>query len=444
MRQLVIMLSLIAAVCTGPFLLPTFAASQWEFDASILVPAPNTLFLAVDSRGNIYATSFNSRQSEAEVVAMKIANPAQEKPKITIFDRLIAPAQRGYAGIACDSADNVYISFDAGENTPSFIRKFLPSLEPDTHFGNNSVLATRELRVLGLTAHKDRILAAVSWGRFLEIDSKGNFLGVTPQPSVTAYIRDIAFVPNRNLVYGVDRDGLWVFLGGSLDHLDRYMLEEVIAPKNIPKAGSAISFNKLTNELFYTDRLAGGLAIYPLDGSSRGVLLMAPDGHGAFEPADSVASTDGRYLYVSDLRASQIVRYRYAGPAKARDLPSPTPTLPVQVPAPSSLGPWLTDIDQAFALAQREKKIVVAFFHSPLAPRSAEVAENVLTPEFLKKFPEVIWVRLDSSVAPQALTRFGVYKVPSIVTFDATGKERQRLVGQVTQGQVASFIEQSK
>ncbi len=441
MRQRVILLACLTLLA-APFVLCTVAAaSRWEYDGSILVPAPNTLFLAVDSRGNIYATSFNSRQSPMEVVAMKIANPWQEKPTITVFDRILAPSQRGYGGITCDSADNIYLSVDLGENTPSYIRKFLPTLEPDQHFGQNSVLATRELRVLGLTSHKDRILAVVSWGRFLVIDPKGNFLGATPKPSVTAYVRDLAFVPGENLVYGVDRDGLWVFRRGSLDRLRLYVIEEVVAPKNVPKAGSGIYYNKLTNELFYTDRMAGGLAIYPLDAAPKGIIMMAPDGRGAFEPADAVASPDGRYLYVSDLRASQIARYRYSGPTITRTLPSPTPQA---TPTSTPVGPWMSDIDQAFALAQRENKLVVAFFHSPLAPRSVEVAANVLTQDFLKRFSEVIWVYIDTSSDPQALTRFGVYKVPSVVSFDASGKERQRLVGQVTQGQVATLIAQSK
>jgi hypothetical protein len=418
-----------------------FAASQWEFDGSIIVPAPNTLFLAMDSRGNLYATSFNSRPTQAEVFAMRIANPDQPKPQITIFDRYEVPAQRGYSGIACDAADNIYISLDAGEASPSFIRKFPPSLELDKTFGYDGVLASREIRVVGLAAHQDRVLAGVSWGRFCVLDSKGRFLGITPRPSTVAYIRDIVYVPRTRRVYGVDRDGLFVFHGGTLDNLSAYELVEVVEPGSLLKAGSGISYNKFTNELFYTDRSAGGITIFPLDGSPRGVITLAVDGRGAYEPADSVTSPDGRYLYVSDLRASQVVRYRYAGPSQVAATPTPASPPPSQA---SGAGPWLTDFDEALKLANRENKLVVAFFHSPLTPRSNFLNDSVFTSDFLKKFSEAVWVRIDASKSPTELTRFGVFKVPAVVLFDKTGQVLDRLMGDATQSQVAALIEKHR
>ncbi len=426
------------------------AASRWEFDANIYVPSPNTLFLAIDSRGNVYATSFNSRTVEAEVLAMRIDSPAKTKPSVTIFDRYLAPPQRGYAGVACDGSDNIYVSLDAGEGQPSFIRKYLPTLAIDEKFGNGGTLATRQVRVLGLTAHKNKVLAAVSWGRFLAIDSQGNFLGMTPTPAITAYIRDIAYDPDTGRVYGVDRDGIFVFTGGSLDHLAKYTLRELIAPKSIPKAGSALFLNKKTNELFYTDRTAGGLNIYPLDGGQPGLIPAGMDGHAAFEPADAVASPDGRYLYVSDLRAPQIVRYRYVGPVsvdrtkkKQEAKPSPTPTA-----APSSPSKrtelWITSFDEAKRLALRDGKMIVVFLHSPLASRSVEVAEKVFTENFLREFEGVIWVRLDVALDQRPLTEFGIYRVPAVLVLDPQGQEQQRFIGTLTQEQIRSFLKQGK
>lgn len=435
-KCLVIVANLFVCLSVSPRLR---GASQWEFDGNIIVPSPNTLYLAVDSRGNLYATSFNSHHVPSEVYAMRITNPHHERPRVTIFDRFEAPAQRGYSGITCDAADNIYVAFDAGDQQPSFIRKYLPSLKPDTKFGNQGILASREVRVLGLTSHQDRILAAVSWGRFLVINADGQFLGMTPKPELTAYIRDIAYVPATRRVYGADRDGLYAFVGGTLDNLANYKLYEVVEPHFILKSGYAIYYHKATNELFYTDRTAGGMTIFPLDGSPRGLISMSsPDGRGALEPADAVASPDGKYLYVSDLRASQIVRYRPVGtPAKHSE--TTQPAREAETEQAEEL--WLNDFDNALTRARNESKIVVAFFHSPLAPRSAEVAEKVLTPAYLKKFPQVIWVKIDASRSPVSLTKFGVYKVPTVVLFDATGQERARTFGEVTQEQISALID---
>lgn len=437
-KYLVIAANLSAYLSAAPAL-P--GASQWEFDGNIIVPSPNTLFLATDSRGNLYATSFNSRQTPSEVYAMCITNPHQERPRVTIFDRFEAPAQRGYSGIACDAADNIYISVDAGDQHPSFIRKYLPSLEPDTSFGNKGVLASRQVRVLGLTAHGERILAAISWGRFLVITPEGKFLGMTPKPEISAYIRDIAYVPATKRVYGADRDGLFAFVGGTLQNLAKYKLVEVVEPHFILKSGYAIYYHKVTNEIFYTDRTAGGMTIFPLDGSPRGLISMSPDGRGALEPADAVASPDGRYLYVSDLRASQIVRYRPLGGSSSRSVPAEHTR---DTDKGQTKEPWLSDFDDALTRARNESKVVVVFFHSPLAPRSVDVAEKVLTPTYLNKFPQVVWVKIDVSQSPISLTRFGVYKVPTVVLFDATGQERDRTFGEVTQQQVSALIEKYK
>ncbi|MCX7626652.1 MAG: hypothetical protein N2Z21_10665 [Candidatus Sumerlaeaceae bacterium] len=367
---------------------------------------------------------------------MRITNPHRDQPRITIFDRFDAPAERGYSGIACDAADNVYVSVDAGDQRPSFIRKYLPSLELDTTFGDKGVLASKDVRVVGLTTHKDRILVSISWGRFLVLNPKGEFLGMTPKPEITTYIRDIAYVPSTQRVYGADRDGLYAFVGGTLENLARYKLVEVVEPHFILKSGYAIYYHKATNELFYTDRSAGGITIFPLDGSAQGRIAMTPDGRGALEPADAVGSPDGRYLYVSDLGGGQIVRYRFRG--------TPAVSKPAESDQTQAGQLWLNDFDEALKRARQGNRLVVVFFHSPLAPRSADVAEKVLTSWYLKKFPEVIWVKIDTSHSPVSLARFGLYKVPTVIVFDAAGKERDRTVGKITQEQITQLIQKHK
>lgn len=420
-------------------------ASVWEFDGSIVVPAQNTLFLAADSRGHVYATSFNSRPVAAEIVAIQIRHPSTPDPKVKVFDRFVAPPQRGYAGVAVDGADNIYLSVDAGDAYPSFIRKYLPTLNPDTSFGHGGVLASREIRVLGLTAYKNRILAAVSWGRFLVIDSQGRFLGMTPPPAHQSFVRDIAYVPATRRIYGIDRGGLCAFIGGSLDDVRGYTLEEVVAPRSAPRSGEGIFYSSLTNELFYTNRLGSGLGIYPLDGSPPGLIPATMSGNGAVEPADAVMSPDGRYLYVSDLRAPQVVRYRRVDVrVRPRDTAPPQRPPSDRATRPEAPGQWLDSFDRAASLAASTGQRIVLFCHSPVAPRSLEVERTVLTDKFRKKFPNVLWVKVDAAGDPSVSIRFGVYKLPTLLVFDATGRELERFVGEVSPSQLAAALERSQ
>jgi hypothetical protein len=71
------------------------AASRWVAEATIATPHTAVLFLAADSAGNIFATTFNPRPVPDEVVAVKIAQPTSPQPSVTVFDRFIAPANRG-------------------------------------------------------------------------------------------------------------------------------------------------------------------------------------------------------------------------------------------------------------------------------------------------------------------------------------------------------------
>ena len=420
------------------------AASQWEFDRSIILPVPNSLFLARDSRGNIYATSFNAREVAAPVAAVQIKNPDEPKPKIKIIDEFVAPAQRGYAGVAVDSGDNIYLSVDMGDRYPSYIKKYLPTLQPDRTFGNEGVLASDKVRILGLTAHRHYILAAVSWGRFCVIDSRGNFLGITLSAPFTAYIRDLAYVPETGNVYGTDRDGLFVFSGGSLAKLEDYSLHEVVKPKNIPRAGNAIYYSSLTNELFYTDQTAGGLAIYPLGKGEPGLIPTAFDGKGALQPADAVMSTDGRYLYVSDIKAPQVARYRRVGQMDVRELATPvTPSVPPTA-APKTKGAsvlWLSSLDEAMKTAREENKPILAYLFSPLVPRCGEVESTVFSDEFRTRLGnKVVWLKLDVASDPRILTQFGIYKVPAVLLLSAKGEEQRKFIGQFTQEQIESAI----
>lgn len=291
------------------------ADNEWAFETFIRVPYSNTLFLGRDAENNVYATTFNSTGKPAEVVAFKISNALSANPQVTAFDRFLAPAQRGYAGITVDQQGNIYLSADQGDGAPSFIKKYSPSLELDHSFGTNGVLASSKVRLLGLTSYRNYIVCAVAWARFLVIDSHGTFLGMTPElpREQQAMIRDIDIIPQTQEIVGVDRDSVYVFTGGTLQHLNQYALRALARGSTNPASGEAIYYSSITDRIYYTSNQGHRLASITRGG--RAVQTVENSGaiQGVSQPADAVISSDGSTMFVSDLGAPNIVRFRHGG-----------------------------------------------------------------------------------------------------------------------------------
>lgn len=291
------------------------ADPEWTFETFIRVPYANTLFMARDAQDNVYATTFNSSRQPAEVVAFKVSDALGASPKVTVFDRFLAPPIRGYAGIAVDEQNNIYLSADQGDGAPSFIKKYTPSLELDQTFGANGILASTRVRLLGLAATRNYLICAVGWARFLVIDSKGNFLGMTPQlpPEQQALIRDIDFIPGTQEVVGVDRDSVYVFTGGSLNNLQGYQLRALARGNSQPQAGAAIYYCPVTDKIYYS--IKNGHRLGTITRAGHGVNEVEASGapQGTSQPADTVISRDGSTMFVSDLGSPNIVRYRRGG-----------------------------------------------------------------------------------------------------------------------------------
>jgi hypothetical protein len=285
---------------------------DWSFEAFIRVPYPNTLFLARDSSDNVYVTTFNSSSKPREVVAFKISNALSSRPQVTAFDKFMAPPNRGYSGVTVDDGGNIYLSADQGDGQPSFIKKFTSNLDPDPTFGSTGVLATTKLRILGLTSYKRKVLAGVSWGRFLEIDSSGRFLGITPElpREQQALIRDIDFLPDTEEVVGVDRDSVYIFTGGTLRDLSGYHLRSLAHGSGPPLSGAGIYYNPHADRIYYTINQGHTMGSIRRTAPSHQTIASVGVEQGVSQPADAVVSSDGKTLFVSDLSASQIVRYR--------------------------------------------------------------------------------------------------------------------------------------
>lgn len=512
---------------------PTAAATQWNLETFIRVPYNNTLFLARDKQDNLYATTFNTTANAAEVIAFRISNATGVQPKVTAFDRFLAPGGRGYAGVAVDEDGNIYLSADQGDGAPSFIKKFTPSLELDPNFGTKGILASTKVRLLGLAAYQRRIVAAVAWARLLEIDSAGNFLGMTGElpREQRAMIRDIAIIPSTQEVVGVERDGVYIFTGGSLDNLQGYVLRTLVRSPGTaqPQAGSAIYFSPQTDLIYYTINQGHRLGTVTRSGQQVNVLENVSASQGTIQPADAVLSSDAKTLFVSDLGSPNIARYHEGGvnavvgqpktagkvlaasetasapnalspaqPATAASpgisaalnaTPAPTPTstpatgtgapaappaslspgalppLPPAAPeasppsfpmppsvAPAATGalppqaqpaastaqpsgalPWESSWEEAFQKAATQGKKVAAFFYTPESSNAQRMEREFLAdPTLASSYRDLLWVRVDISKRPEAMGKYGVFKVPSIVIFSADQKELKRVEGVAT------------
>ena len=309
----------VAGVLGLAFCAPAFAAApNWTFDAYIRVPYRNTLFTAMDSHGNLYGTTFNNSPNADTVVAFKVTDPAGAAPTVTAIDQAQVPTFRGYSGIAVDEADNVYVAVDGGDPAHSYTKKLLPNGSPDADFGDKGIVAAPGIRYQGLAAAGGRLIAAESWGRVAILDAKsGKTLSESPAPTTgqnAITIRDIAFVPATQEILGIDRDTVYVFTGASLENAATYKLQPLVEGQGKQTAGEGIFYQPGDDRIYYTRTGLGhlGTAIKaqakPEVIETVGTMLGGP----LSEPADAVASQDGAFLYVSDLRAPVILRYRTA------------------------------------------------------------------------------------------------------------------------------------
>lgn len=292
------------------------ATPNWTFDKYIQVPYRNTLFLAADHQGNLYCTTFNNSAQADTIVALKVSEPAGPSPKTSTIDQAQVPAFRGYSGIAVDHADNVYLAVDKGNESPSYIKKLLPSGQADPAFGQKGVLPGNSVRFQGLAASGDRLIAAESWGRIAVLDARtGRKLGESPALPDSAQqptIRDIALVPSTQEILGVDRDSVFVFTGGTLESPSAYTLQPLIQGTGKLTAGQGICYQPESDRIYYARPGLGHLASALKSNPKPEVVESVGTWPGGplSEPADAVASQDGQLLFVSDLRAPVIMCYR--------------------------------------------------------------------------------------------------------------------------------------
>jgi DNA-binding beta-propeller fold protein YncE len=481
-------------------------STEWEFETLISVPYGNTLFLARDAADDVYATSFNSSSRSAEVVAFRITDAAGPQPEVRAFDRFLAPPSRGYSGIAVDDAGGVYVSADQGDGNPSFIRKFRKDLEPDPAFGYGGILATKQMRIQGLAAHGSYLVAAVSWARFLVLDTAGKYYGITPQPPAdqSPMIRDIAVLPDRQSVIGIDRDDLYLFSGGGFAAPASYKVAQVHRGTDTrPAAGAAVGYAPREASVYFTLHARNELGAFDPATRTAGPVPAITAHSRVLQPADAVVSADGNTLWVSDLRASSIARFRHKGflPPAAATVTPPTvaareagataaasapaqamielsplgmapvaaiptgapPTglpippgevtgppelpadlaadMPVRVTAPPGTAfEWQKDLPAALQRASATGAKVVALFLTPESLRSREVERTIVESGLAKKYPKVVWVGVDVGRNPDAMQRHGFIKVPVTIVFSPDGAELRRFDGAIPTGELEAAL----
>jgi hypothetical protein len=325
------------------------AAPNWTFDSYISVPYKNTVFLAQDSKGDLYGTTFNNSPHADTVVAFRITDPAGNSPQVQPIDFAQVPTFRGYAGIAADEAGNVYLSVDAGDGAASYVKKLLPGGKPDATFGKDGVVSEPGVRYQGLAMAGDRLIAGQSWGRFAVLDTKtGRKLGETPaqgDPNKAPTIRDIAIVPSSQEILGVDRDAVYVFAGGSLDNPSGYSLKPLVPGNGTQAAGQGIFYDAPNDRIYYARTGLGHLGTSSKSQPAAEVIetVGTTPGGPLSNPADAVISPDGRFLFCSDSRAPVIMRYRSSADGSTlAAVPHPDNVSPKDAPPTSVDGSVVT------------------------------------------------------------------------------------------------------
>lgn len=360
-------------------------APSWTLDSYITVPFRNILFLEQDSKGNVYGTTFNNSPNAENVSAFRLEDPTGPNPKTTVLDQVQAPNFRGYSGLAVADNGTVYLAVDLGEGTSSYIKKLNPDGKTDASFGNHGLLTKPGVRFQGLTLAGDKLLAAESWGRISSFDAAtGREIGTSPAPAGTPpTIRDIDFVPSTQQVLGIDRDSVYAYSGGSPENPGSYQLAPLISGQGRQAAGQAIYYYPPSDRIYYTRTGLGRLGVATLKTGQPDVIenVGTPPGGPLSEPADAVISGDGNYLFVSDLRAPVIQRYRRGGAGSTiasasvpavNATPANPPTVPGAAlapppgPAPASTAP----ADEA-ALPALQGRAIAAGGLTPVVPQAA-------------------------------------------------------------------------
>lgn len=415
--------------------LPIFA-QEWVLKKTISTRGETPLYITCKSSNLIYYTTFNSSKDEGVARIISITDPLG-RAEVKVIDTQKFPSQRGYSGIAVTPAGALYISAEAGTPEQSFIKKFTPEGAPDINFGNRGVLQGTTNRFFGIDVIDNYLLVAVDWGTILILDGKTGKLLNTLNAPQSLFIRDIAINPNTKEIYAVAAASIYKWAGGTLDNPASYKFVPLLINKEgQPKSGEGIFFEPFYGYIYAT---------LSLGEQQRGLQIVTPDGkfigriHHLDLIGDCAISPDGDLLFLTGVHNQQIYCFNRKGSAYERQdfssrFGTQTSTVTTGLPVADSL--WRTNLPDAFAEiihSSSPYKYLAAVFYSSDNLPSQQFITSLLTDEFRRQFPQILWTKIDVKLYPGFLSSYSVFRVPTIIVFNARGEQLLRLINPASQ-----------
>jgi len=107
-------------------------------------------------------------------------------------------------------------------------------------------------------------------------------------------------------------------------------------------------------------------------------------------------------------------------------------------------GVWLTDLDQAFALAKQEGKPVIADFYADSCGACQLLDDETLSDPKVKQVLEenFVPVKLDMAKQYELGRKYQVFGLPTLMVFDSESSEVGRIRGFVEAGPLLEILEQ--
>lgn len=420
------------------------SGQEWVLVKSIATGDETPIYIACKSPNLIYYTTFNSSQNEGMAMIVSITDPlgGAQKQKI---DSQLFPAQRGYSGIAVTPEGALYFSADGGSPAQSFIKKFTPDGNPDTAFGTDSIIKGTTNRFLGIDFSEGFLFVAIDWGQVLILDGKnGNLLSSVKSPE-TVYVRDIAINPTNKEIYAVAAASIYKWTDGSPQQPSGYRFVRLhYIPEGKPKSGEGIFFEPYYGHIYATLSL-GELG--------RGLQILSPAGqliqkiHQLDLIGDCAISPDGDLLFLTAIQKRQI--YCFARKGSTYEKLVAIPTLPQVSPAPATTQQppltrqWRTNLSASFSEVIRSPtsySYVAAVFYSPDHLLSYKFLTEILLDEFRSHYPRMLWTKVDIKEQPGFLSSYNIFRVPTIIVFNARGEELLKLINPQNQQSIANQL----
>ncbi|MCX7766799.1 MAG: thioredoxin family protein, partial [Candidatus Sumerlaeia bacterium] len=154
---------------------------------------------------------------------------------------------------------------------------------------------------------------------------------------------------------------------------------------------------------------------------------------------DCAISPDGDLLFLTGVHNQQIYCFIRKGSAyEKQDFSARfgNQTSPVKTSSPVSDSLWRTNLSDAFAEIIHPSSpysYLAAVFYSSDILASQQFLTSQLTDELRKQFPRILWTKIDVKLYPGFLSSYSIFRVPTIIVFNARGEQLLRLINPASQ-----------